>query len=359
MPVPFTTVLNEHRARDLPFVAYRKPGENALKVCLQKNHRVHTVQTFDESGFIFAPFDSSKDPLLLIPDELLRFSQPSSPATALADATAPMEDPKKKQAFESLVQKAINRIIQGSFRKLVVSRSIAVEIAQSPLEIFGLLLDLYPKAFCYLWYHPETGFWMGASPERLLHARDKIFETMSLAGTLQYEEGEVPHWSRKEKTEQELVTRYIREVLEEQGAQFETAGPRAVRAGNLWHLQTTIRGKLAKSGIADLLRALHPTPAVCGIPKAESYEFLIKHEGYDRGFYTGYLGELNLEDQYSEAKALECNLYVNLRCMSFSGNCARIYVGGGVTADSIPADEYRETTYKAATMARLLLNSEE
>ena len=359
MPVPFTAVLKKQRARELPFVAYRKPGEQILKVCLQHNQQANVAKTFNESGFIFAPFDSSEAPLLLMPDEQLRFSLTSRPALALTDPAEPVEDPREKRDFEGLVQQAIDQIINGSFRKLVVSRSIALNITQSPIEILELLLSLYPQAFCYLWYHPETGAWMGASPERLLWTSGDFFSTMSLAGTLKYKEGEEPEWSGKEKKEQELVTHYIQEVLQKFGTQFETAGPRAVRAGNLWHLQTTISGRLAHRGVSDLLRALHPTPAVCGIPKAESFEFLKKHEGYDRRFYTGYLGELNLEDEFSEETAPVCNIYVNLRCMSFSENCARIYVGGGVTADSVPVDEFRETTYKAATMARLLLNSEE
>ena len=91
---------------------------------------------------------------------------------------------------------------------------------------------------------------------------------------------------------------------------------------------------------------LHPTPAVCGLPKEEAKQFILDNELYNRDFYTGFLGELNLKGQ--------TNLYVNLRCMQLKDNRISIYVGGGITADSNAENEWEETVIKAKVMKNAL-----
>lgn len=95
-----------------------------------------------------------------------------------------------------------------------------------------------------------------------------------------------------------------------------------------------------------LINALHPTPAVCGLPKAVAEAFILQNENYDRSYYSGYLGELNLNERTS--------LFVNLRCVELENNLASIYVGGGITADSIPENEWEETVSKAEVMKKVL-----
>ncbi|MEJ0056113.1 MAG: chorismate-binding protein [Bacteroidota bacterium] len=75
-----------------------------------------------------------------------------------------------------------------------------------------------------------------------------------------------------------------------------------------------------------MLKLLHPTSAVCGMPMEASLEFLKQNEGYDREFYSGYLGPVNIDH--------ETSLYVNLRCMKLFANEASLYAGAGVMADS-------------------------
>jgi len=95
---------------------------------------------------------------------------------------------------------------------------------------------------------------------------------------------------------------------------------------------------------------LHPTPAVCGLPKNEAKSFILENENYDRKYYTGFLGELN-----SDVNGINTSsLYVNLRCMEIAKDEAIIYVGGGITKDSIPEKEWEETVRKTATMKKVL-----
>ncbi|MFB1039347.1 MAG: chorismate-binding protein, partial [Polaribacter sp.] len=104
--------------------------------------------------------------------------------------------------------------------------------------------------------------------------------------------------------------------------------------------------------LEELIRALHPTPAVCGLPRELARTFLFENENYDRSFYTGFLGELNLQDSKDTAKSSA--LFVNLRCMRIQNNKAAIFVGGGITKDSDAANEWEETVFKAKTMKRML-----
>jgi isochorismate synthase len=133
------------------------------------------------------------------------------------------------------------------------------------------------------------------------------------------------------------------------GAIHET-GPRTIAAGNVVHLQTDFRVDLPRAELMALanrvLHELHPTSAVCGMPKDKALSFILQHEGYDRSFYSGFLGPVHIDGQ--------SHLYVNLRCMQLGQNVAYLYVGGGVTADSCADAEWRETELKAGTLLAVL-----
>jgi isochorismate synthase len=119
--------------------------------------------------------------------------------------------------------------------------------------------------------------------------------------------------------------------------------------------------------LKDLVTALHPTPAVCGLPLREAKHFILENENYDRMFYTGFLGELNFKKKASRNRNRRnqensayrtvtntSDLYVNLRCMQLADHKATLYVGGGITANSEAGKEWLETQSKAQTMLRIL-----
>ncbi|MAB58387.1 MAG: hypothetical protein CL524_12710 [Aequorivita sp.] len=115
------------------------------------------------------------------------------------------------------------------------------------------------------------------------------------------------------------------------------------------HLRTDITGilKRGKATLTKIAAALHPTPAVCGRPQKFAKEFILQNEGYNREFYTGFLGPVN-------ENGASASLMVNLRCMKIENNTARIFVGGGITIGSQPADEWQETQNKMQTMLQVL-----
>ncbi len=255
-----------------------------------------------------------------------------------------------------LVNSAIDFIVRSGIKKVVVSRTATAPLPAGfdPVATYLALCRRYPAAFVSLVAIPGVGVWIGASPELLLSIDRQALRTMALAGT-QARPTDGPwqavQWSAKEIEEQALVSDYIREFFGRAGAgAVHETGPRTVAAGNVVHLQTDFRVELPQPQLMTLanrvLHELHPTSAVCGMPKDKALAFILQHEGYDRSFYSGYLGPVHMDGQ--------SHLYVNLRCMQLGQDAAYLYAGGGVTADSSPDAEWRETELKIETLLAVL-----
>jgi isochorismate synthase len=238
---------------------------------------------------------------------------------------------------------------------VVLSRNEIVDLPNFDLiSLYIKLASSYPSAFTYCWFHPEIGFWMGATPETLLKVNGNKFQTVALAGTQVYYGNEEVFWQNKEKEEQQFVTDYIIKMVENHVSDLQISVPKTIKAGNLLHLKTAIQGIINNNtNLNDLILHLHPTPAVCGLPKIKAINFINDNENYNRDFYAGFLGEINYDDNS------ETDLFVNLRCMQIQMNSeineAVLYVGCGITKDSIPENEWYETANKAMTLKNILL----
>ncbi len=254
--------------------------------------------------------------------------------------------PVSKSNYLQKAVRIINELKKGNLQKVVLSRYIYVPFKKPEEHIplfYNLLANSYPNAFAYLFYLPEKGLWTGATPETLLQKKGDFFETVSLAGTRIY--GNNISWSNKEKEEQDFVTQFIEKSLQQLDVTNYYKSPvETVKAGNLAHLKTVFRidENLLKGKIPAFVRLLHPTPAVGGLPKEAAIKLITATEQYDRRFYTGFLGPWNLNDRRW--------LFVNLRCAEWTENALGLYVGGGLTAASLPEEEWRETINKSETL---------
>jgi isochorismate synthase len=349
----FFIKVKQHFQQNLPFVIYSKPNINSISGLFQKNNQLYLTEDFTEKGFVFAPFDGKQ--VLLIPEqesELIEIQFTPNPTFKNANSDI-FVDELAKNNFENLVQKAIVAIENGSFNKVVLSREELIELPNFDLvSLFEKLVNSYPSAFTYCWFHPEIGLWMGATPERLLKANGNEFHTVALAGTQLFQNNETVIWGNKEQIEQQFVTDYILETIKNLIFDIEISSPYTLKAGNLLHLKTDIKGIINEdASLKQLVLLLHPTPAVCGLPKKNANEFIIENEGYERSFYAGFLGEIN--------KNHETDLFVNLRCMQIQSELdiiqAHLYIGCGITKDSSPENEWQETVNKAMTMKKIIL----
>lgn len=291
-----------------------------------------------QTGFLYQDFNSGKC-----------FCIPSVEAKTVNDLNLAWQSEEQsavsitKEVYLDRLHHLIDRLKKGDLQKLVFSRQYLQEHATFSIASFlQQLRSSYPASFIYALNSDQFGLWIGASPELLLKRRGRDYKTSSLAGTKAKGQGE---WTIKEIEEQQLVTDFILEVLKEKNCnKIEINGPRTVNAGPVEHLKTSITFQ-SDSSIHTLLDHLSPTPAVCGIPRKESKEYILGHEGYDRQLYTGLIG------YHSKDRS---DVFVNLRCMKRLKNGLMLFLGGGITSRSNANDEWEETNLKAKTMLDLL-----
>lgn len=364
----FLDLIKEQFLKGLPFVAYRKPNALEVKVIFQNDRELHYVSDYAESGFVFAPFDGAMPAVLLKKDKIFEEVLELGSKDTENPIFPALDEDSDKDFYLEIIERAIKNIDSGNLKKVVLSRNIEVETSKTPFVMFRDLLCQYPKAFCYIWFHPKIGMWLGATPEIFLETENNKFKTMSLAGTQLYKVGEAPIWKEKELEEQEMVTQYIHSSLEDKVSSLNVSDAMSIKAGNLWHIKSSVSGNMNNSRLIDLIDALHPTPAVCGLPKNAAKAFILTNENYDRQFYTGFLGELNFKEEIGRQSKRrnqenmayrtiknKTSLFVNLRCMQILENRVKVYVGGGITSRSVPEKEWQETLDKSRTMLNIIL----
>lgn len=338
-----------HQKQNLPFVVYSKPNSDTVLGLFQQNDMLYEIRDFTEKGFVFASFDGSQH--YIIPEnESEQWSEDwiANDETISQNDFDAKEDVSAQINFQDLVEKGIQAIQNNELQKVVLSRRETVSVAHFDLvATFQKLVQQYRSAFVYCFHHPKIGTWLGASPEQLLKANADSFETMALAGTQKDTGEETVIWQQKEQEEQQFVTDYIVSKLKAVSAEIQVSEAYSVKAGSLWHIKTDISGEFGQElDLKKAIQLLHPTPAVCGVPKAISKAFILANENYNRSFYTGFLGELN--------RNFASDLLVNLRCMQIENNEAHLYMGCGITKDSIPEKEWKESVNKSMTMKRIL-----
>jgi len=359
-------IINELVKKGVPFVIYRTPGCEKPVLLAQTILPLRKVLIEDldkESGFVIAPFESAKtnEVFLLEPGfiingrtELSRLKKYLSELPNLKYKKKVSNHQLSKNEYLEKANCFIEKIKSGELKKIILSRVLVMEITNSIdySKFCDNLCQGNNDAFVYLLSTPETGIWAGATPETLLNKNKEQWKTMAVAGTrLLNEFREDTKWSMKEVEEQRLVSIYIENLLSELGVKnFHTKGPETITAGKIVHLKTSfsIDANCLKNRLGIFIKGLHPTPAVCGLPKAAAYHLIEKAETHKRKLYTGFLGPWNMKE--------ESELFVNLRCAEFSNDKIFVYVGGGLTKDSIPSDEWNETINKSQTLLSVVEN---
>lgn len=258
----------------------------------------------------------------------------------------------EKSHFIKMIENGIKAIEEGEFDKVVSARTYdePLPIQFDIITQFNRLEKAYPDAFVSLVSILDRGTWMGATPELLIESTINHFRTVSVAGTQSFpldKNVSEATWNQKEIEEQAMVSRYIIEQFKTiRLREFVETGPRSVRAGNMIHLKTEYNVDLNEVHFPELgtvmLNLLHPTSAVCGMPKFSALRFIAANEHLNREFYSGYLGPVNMDGV--------SRLYVNLRCMQILRTRAVLYAGAGITHDSIPEKEWEETALKCQTL---------
>lgn len=317
----------------MEFLVFRLPEERSFRMI--KNEKSETPIA---SFFSFEKGEACR----FFSDEIQEINE-NELANILAEVKFPqkkagLNSPQKKEYLEKISQ-TIEVIRENNLQKMVLSRPLKLSFDKIDLaQTFLNLCQKYPKAFCYIG-NIGGQIWMGATPEILgqFDVEKSVFQTMSLAGTLPIGE----EWTEKESEEQSVVTQYLSQVLTQFSESVKISPREDLNLGKIKHLKNNIKAVIAPRDLDFLVKELHPTPAVCGIPKDFCQQKISEIEGYHRGFYSGYI-EIKIFDKIY--------FFVNIRCVQFFENEGVIYVGGGVTEKSIPEREWEETELKSQTI---------
>jgi len=336
------------------FAVYRLPCENRMHYIGEEILYIGTSNLINnlenQNGFLIAPFHASETfPIVLIrAGEEKTFDIPDVVAASGKSENIRQEPTSKyRSRFKIFTQALADKI----FEKLVLSCCMTVPRKDgfSPEIVFYRACKRYMRSYVYLFHTPQTGTWLGSTPEVFLSGRENQWHTVALAGTQPLQNGMLPKtWDEKKREEQQVVANYVRDCLSSHYiSSCEETEPYSVQAGELAHLRTDFRFSMREAqALGLLLNDLHPTPAVCGLPKDKALRFIINQEGYNRQYYSGVIGRLNPDGQ--------TDLYVNLRCMKIEDNHLLLYAGGGLFALSDLEEEWREIEDKMQTMLRII-----
>lgn len=377
------------------FAMYRLPFADECHIIAMESGHPHIFNDISElegrSGFVMIPFHiGGGHPIVLLPygtehciqlkdmqgtDKEPDTMHAGGLSTGSPSGHSPVAADCGKESYLSAFGKFHDRLCSGQFEKLVLSRKEERYIGSTDMtKVFLRACATYPRMMVYLCSIPGCGIWTGCTPEIFLAGSKSHYRTVALAGTMAAAKDGAPHdticWSEKNRKEQKIVADYIRERLRPFAHVIEEEGPYTSRAGQLLHLKTEFHFTPAwsrKSGstspcaassvfsertchdtvrMSDLIRCLHPTPAVCGLPQTEAMRFICENEGYDRSYYAGIVGMLCPDG--------DTNLYVNLRCASVSPNgTATFYAGGGLLPSSTACHEWEETEAKLKTISNV------
>ena len=329
--------------RGLNLYLYRMPEEREVRFgCSER-----TIQATDADGFVISPFDGSTEGTLLIPADMItpeeikawRGYKPDAEMLYPVPSASTTREEHRAQVDE------IRRRLAVSGGKTVAARVIRTGKAVDLAESFDALCEAYPHAFVFCFSTPQSGRWIGATPETLLIKHGNRLLSMALAGSRR--SGSRTEWDSKNIEEQSIVTRFIRDTFIDEGFWDVTVGDRMTRqAGPVEHLCTTIEACLGDGDALRTARRLSPTPALSGFPREAALRAIRDTELFSRGYYGGFAGPVSADGDMS--------LFVNLRSALAADGDTFLFAGGGILAESDPDSEWEETEIKASTLLKII-----
>lgn len=296
----------------------------------------------DEPADVRQSWLDAADRLLLS----LQTPLPSLSGTVLARLSeSPTQD-----VFHRRVEAVTSAIAEGRVEKVVLSRRVVVAGSRPfvPARLVAALTEQHPSCAIFTASF-GSNILVAASPERLVACRDRRVESYALAGTARCDSADPFLGGRllcsaKDRHEHRLVVGWIEEALRGLCETLDVpAEPRRMTLGKLQHLWTPISGVLRPdAGLLEAAHALHPTPAVAGLPLATARQILTDLGETRSGWYSGALGWID--------RGGDGELDVVLRCALLNGYLAELSAGGGIVGASQPEAEFAETELKLQTM---------
>ena len=266
-------------------------------------------------------------------------------------------DQHSYEHWEALINEAVEAITNQSLEKVVMARKMDVVYdANIPLDrVIKRMMDKQTNSYIFVIEKEDDAF-IGATPERLVQVEGNELLSACLAGTTARgeteEEDEMLAWQllndSKNREEHDYVVQMIRESVAPYCENFNIPDtPVIYSLKSLQHLFTPVTAKLKKDAtILDLVKQLHPTPALGGEPRNKALQFIDEKEPFDRGWYAGPVGWLDAK--------FDGEFAVAIRSGVVQQNKATLFAGCGIVKDSDPQAEYEETRLKFTPMLEAL-----
>jgi len=286
-------------------------------------------------------------------EQAARLAQlPADPCAAAGDAAGPavINGSAWQEGYRSVVERGLDLVEAGELRKLVLAVRQQLQLAQplDPLRLLAQLRERQPGSCRFLWQRADGPALLGASPERLLTVRQGQLRSDALAGTAPVgpNADQLLH-SDKDRREHELVVEAITAVLQQSGlTPRRPRHPRLARHGQLMHLHTPITAALGDQQPLAVAAALHPTPAVAGLPRREAMAALRSLEPFERGYYAAPIGWIDSEG--------DTELRVAIRSGSLQGQRLELTAGAGLVPGSAVERELAEVALKLGVLQQQL-----
>ncbi|QIO22995.1 isochorismate synthase MenF [Haloarcula sp. JP-L23] len=248
---------------------------------------------------------------------------------------------------------ALESVEDGNLQKVVLAQALHVRLRAdlSVPDVLDRLAVTYPDCYRFLLSPEDGGTFFGATPERLVSLRGRTVRTEALAGSTG--RGDTPaedEWlaaelldSEKDTHEHTLVADAIRDQLEPFASSVRIGDRTVRRLATVQHLRTSITAELERDEhVLSLVEALHPTPAVGGLPPDEALRTIRETEAFDRGWYAAPIGWVDAAGNGTFA--------VGIRSAVAKGRLATLFAGAGIVADSDPDREWDEVQLKYRPM---------
>ena len=302
---------------------------------------VHVVPSRDSADAVLDVLDAvplpEPKPLRALPLPIRRLDRPD------------------REGWAGAVRDALARIGGGPLRKVVLARraEYGFEEALDPATLLRHLSRSAPRAFHVLLDDGAGRTFVAATPERLVRAQRGQAWTEALAGTRRLGDGRGRSAMRdelarsdKDRREHAFVRDAVTEALAPLSELVAVDPPEQVEAARVRHLLTPIRARLRPGTRAlDVVRALHPTPAVGGTPTPLALDAIAKLEPFDRGLYAGPVGWVGRD---------AAEFAVGIRSGLVAGDRLALFVGAGIVPGSEPDAEWDETEAKLGAFADAL-----
>lgn len=323
-----------------------------FQLVMQNEKNYVTVHYVSNSAERSAQFDQ----LIKERDQLIHAAQVKEVRQYEKPVVSDYAEPFKEEYLQS-IDAVTSQIKEGLAEKVVIARSLALQFegAVTSTQVLSQVKNEQPES--YLFGLEGEGFlFFGASPERLVRVENGKGYSSCVAGSIRRgktaEEdellGDTLLHDEKNRGEHHYVVEMITETFAQNCTEVTVPdGPKLLKIRDIQHLFTPVEGQLKEGAtILQLVKSLHPTPALGGVPREAALEMIRTFEPMNRGLYAAPIGWVDAEGNGEFAVAIRSALLKDDR--------AYLYAGGGIVGDSKATSEYEETLVKFRPMLRAL-----